>query len=454
MGWRERVAERLFGEVIEQRVREAVRVVDDKWWAQVAGQQPTTDRPWWERRDDLADVLDAWRTNPLARRIVALTTDYVVGDGIRVRSQVSNGKPQVSNFVNRFWNHPLNHMSLRLYDWCDELTRAGELFVVLSRNHADGMSYVRAIPASWIDDVEVDANDYEREIRYHQSAVSLHSSSFNEGRWWVGLAGAKPEDEQVMVHYAVNKAVGAVRGESDLAPILPWLKRYRAWLEDRARINKYKGAFLWDVAIGGADATTLRQKQAQYLRPPEPGSIIVHDEREQWRAVRPEIGADETEADGKAMRLMVAAGAGVPLHFLSEGESANRATAAEMGGPTFRHFSHRQLVFRAMLEDLVTTALERAQAIRRIERPSGRVSANPWRLSSEVPEMIKSDNKMLAESAASIVQALAVMKAQGWVDDARAVALAFKFAGEVISPEEISQIINIKSQMSNDKFEI
>jgi hypothetical protein len=245
----------------------------------------------------------------------------------------------------------------------------------------------------------------------------------------------------VMMHYAVNKPVGAVRGESDLMPILPWLKRYRAWLEDRVRINRYKGAFLWDVSIEGADTATLRSKQAQYSKPPDPGSIIVHDEKEKWTPVRPDIRADDVEPDGKALRLVIAAGAGVPLHFLSEGESATRATAAEMGGPTFRHYSHRQLVFRAILEDLMATALERAAAIGRVIRPRGGSPSNPWLLSSAVPEMIKADNKILAEAARSIVDALAVMKAQGWIDDARAIALAFKFAGEIITPDEIRDIL-------------
>jgi hypothetical protein len=436
-GWRERLAGRLFGDLIERRVQAAVKVVDDKWWDQVAGIQ-TTDRPWWEVREDLADILDAWRTNPLARRIVALTTDYVVGDGVTVTSQA----PRVASFVDTFWHHRQNHMPLRLYEWCDELTRAGELFIVLSRNPADGMSYVRAIPAARIDQIEVSADDYETELRYHE-ALPLADSQV-EGRWWTGVASALPadlEDSQVMVHYAVNRPVGALRGEGDLIPILPWLKRYKAWLEDRVRINKYKGAFLWDVAIQGADSTTLRQKQAQYGKPPEPGSIIVHDEKEQWRAVRPEVAADDAEPDGKAIRLMVAAGAGIPLHFLSEGESATRATAAEMGGPTFRHYAHRQLVFRAMLEDLVATMLDRAHAIGRISRPAGKASTNPWQLSSEVPEMIKADNKMLAEAAKAIVDALAVMKTQGWIDDQRAIALAFKFAGEIITPEEIRTIL-------------
>jgi hypothetical protein len=435
--FRERLAERLFGDVISARTQAAVKVIDDKWWLQVTG-GVVTDRPWYERKEDLTDALDAWRTNPLARRIVALTTDYVVGDGITVASEATLS---VRHFVEGFWTHRKNNMALRLYSLCDELTRAGELFIVLSRNPADGLSYVRAIPASRIDQVETDPDDYERELRYHE----LRPGSI-EGHWWLCAEGAQPGDDQVMVHYAVNRPVGAVRGEGDLVPILPWLKRYRSWLEDRVRINKYKGAFLWDVAITGADVTTLRQKQAQYSAPPEPGSILVHDEKERWVAVRPNIGADDAEPDGKVLRLVIAAGAGIPLHFLAEGESATRATAAEMGDPTFRHYRHRQLAFCSLLEDLVATALERAAAIGRIpERPRGQAGlvSKPWGLASQVPELVQKDNKSLADAAKSIVDALATMKSLGWIDDERAVALAFKFAGEIISAEEIAQILEV-----------
>jgi len=36
----------------------------------------------------------------------------------------------------------------------------------------------------------------------------------------------------VILHYAVNRPVGAKWGESDLGPLLKWLARYSSWLED------------------------------------------------------------------------------------------------------------------------------------------------------------------------------------------------------------------------------
>jgi len=163
-----------------------------------------------------------------------------------------------------------------------------------------------------------------------------------------------------MLHYAINRRVGEVRGHSDLAQIVTWLERYDTWLEDRVRINRYKGAYLWQVKIEGALPGQLEAKRAQYSRVPASGSIIVTDGHETWTAVQPSIAADDVEADGKAIRLMIAAGSGVPLHFLAEGESATRATAHEMGTATYRHFAHRQHVFSTIVEDIIRVAARRA----------------------------------------------------------------------------------------------
>jgi hypothetical protein len=331
-------------------------------------------RPWHIVRGLLLQAASACETNPLAARLISMTTDFVIGSGatLRVRpapGSVARGVPSDAGdpnaWVQAFWNHPLNHLSDRIYAWCDELSRSGELFLVLSRNPADGMSYVREIPALQIDAVETDPEDRERELRYHQLTEDV------EGRYWSAESTPLPVDkaaapegfrddpDQVMLHYAINRPVGAIRGRSDLAQILPWLERYDLWLEDRVRINRYKGAYLWHVRIDNAASGQLEAKRRQYSRVPRPGSIIISDASEHWEAVSPQINADDVAADGKAIRLMIAAGAGVPLHYLAEGDSATRATAREMGTPTLRRFAHRQFLFESILTDLIRTAARR-----------------------------------------------------------------------------------------------
>jgi len=242
MSWRERVAAAIFGDVIDSRVKAAVKVVDDKWWRQVSGAAGPQDKKWWELRDDIDDALKAWRTNPLAFRVIGLTTDYVVGRGVQVSSPVE----YVEKLIREFWQHEQNQMEERSYTWCEELSRAGEIFVVMFTNPVDGMSYVRAVPAVKVDKIETDPEDFEKELRYHE----LRGDDAIQGKWWNGWEVGKDDVTMpVMLHYAVNRAVGCVRGQGDLLPILPWLRWYREWLEDRVRVNRYKNAFLWHVHI-------------------------------------------------------------------------------------------------------------------------------------------------------------------------------------------------------------
>lgn len=361
-----RWVERRLGRQVDARVQAALKVVDDavgdrRYW-RPANDPSGLQRPWSDIRLQLERIQRVCLGNPLAQRVVGLTTDFVIGSGAELV-----GSP----WALAFWEHPLNALNLRVYRWCDELSRSGELYLVLSTNPLDRMSYVREVPAILIDEIETDPDDLERELRYHQL------TSQSEGRWWPGLgasdpvthvvspgsasAGAAPSTpDQVMLHYTINRPVGQVRGVSDLAQILTWLERYDLWLEDRVRINRYKGAYLWHVQIQNALPGQLEAKRAQYSRVPNSGSIIVSDASETWSAVQPQIGADDVEADGKALRLMIAAGAGVPLHFLAEGESATRATAREMGVATYRHYAHRQAVFEEILRDVVRTAAARA----------------------------------------------------------------------------------------------
>ena len=70
------------------------------------------------------DALTAWRKNPLAWRIIAITTDYIVGDAIRLGSPVR----RFAKFINDFWHHDKNRMDLRLEGMSDELSQGRGYF--------------------------------------------------------------------------------------------------------------------------------------------------------------------------------------------------------------------------------------------------------------------------------------------------------------------------------------
>ena len=78
-----------------------------------------------------------------------------------------------------------------------------------------------------------------------------------------------------------------------------------------------------------------------------------------WSAIHPRLESGDAEKDGLALKKMISAGAGMPLHFLAEPESATRTTAEEAGGPTYRHFEQRQGHFVWMMKDILRVVLNR-----------------------------------------------------------------------------------------------
>lgn len=396
MSWRRAIAGRLFGDAWAWRAEEAES--DLGWHAIGLGSERETSLA--EQQEALASSDDAYRHNPLAFRIVELGVDFVLGQGVALRC----ADPAAEEWLRGWWDHPLNNLSLRQFDLCRELSLAGEAFVTLHTSPLDGLTYLRLVPARLIDRIETNPEDLEDEWRYHQADVGL------EGRWWT---------REEMRHYAVNRLAGTVRGQGDLVTLLPWLRRYKDWLTDRVRLNKHRQAFLFDVTLEGADRRTLIARQTELAVPPEPGSVLVHNEKESWRAVRPEVGAAESAADGLALRLMIAAGSGFPLHFLGEAEEANLATAKEMAVPTFRRLERRQRYFGWLLVDLARECLRRSRQF----------DVDGLEIRAEFEPLSVEDGERAARAAASAAGALKVAREMGWLDDAEARALFGRFVG-------------------------
>lgn len=442
VGLRERIVERLFGDIVASKVKEqaaAISVrVDDKRRGWDGLQPGPADRPWHERAEDLLDALEAWRKNFLIRRIVTLTRTYVVGNGIAISSKV----PEVDEFVREFWQHRQNRMPGRLGPMCDELTRAGEMYVVLHTNRVDGMSYVRFVPASRIREIETAENDYEIELRYGE----MRDDSI-ELKWWngpghrhaFGRARGGPGGRllPLMLHFTVNKPIGATRGEGDLGPVLPWALRYSEWLKDRVRLNRQRTRQgVLDVAIADDSVVEAKRQQLRTSNPIESG-IYVHGPGETVTMHSLNIGAQDAGEDGKLLRLANATGANVALHYLGEGESVNYATAKEMGEPTARFFTDRQGEFCGMLVELVTSAYRRKVAMGRAVMPVG----EDLELRVMTTEVARADNLALAQAARNMSAALKILSEHGWVDAATAARLAFKFAGEAMSEQEIVEML-------------
>jgi hypothetical protein len=379
---------------------------------------------------------EAYNANPLASAIIEITTSFVLGKGLVITARDA----QVQQILMNFWHDPSNHMDDRIYALCTELSLYGEQFIRFFVNKYDGRVQIRQIDPSLIDQIETDPEDIETPLRFHRRPIGPSATlpgtipvvaptdNYNpDGIWYT--AGSE------VMQFTINKVSNAKRGKSDLATLLPWLRRYKDWLTDRVRINKYKSAFLWDVQLSGADRKTIERKRAEYSYPPEPGSVIIHNEAEKWSAVKPEINANDAFNDGRAIKLMVAVGAQLPEHYLSDGDGPTKATAAEMSLPTILKFQRRQYIMRNMLRAILDRVVQEAMQAHRLppDVDSG--------YDITFPEIEVSDNQEMAMAMQYLTEALATAKQQGWISDETCMRLLFHFADEDIDiHEELARI--------------
>jgi len=390
------------------------------------------DRYPYDLTEVLEQSLEAWRVNPIARRIVSLTTQYVVGSGISVTCKHT----RTGDFINSFWANPLNRMDTRVMEWCDELSRTGNLFILVSTDPA-GMSYVRAVPATSIERIEARPNDIEQPVRFYPKPT-IDEPDPSPWRAYIlpwedeaSSLASSPTGDTFMLHYAINRPVGGQWGEPDLAPLLKWISRYASWLEDRARLNRYRNSFLFVVkAAFSSEAQRIARQQQLNLTPPAPGSILVTNENEEWTVLAPSLESADANTDGLALKKMISAGAGVPLHFLAEPESSTRTTAEAAGGPTFRHYEQRQNFFMWMLRDVLRVVVERRSMVDRRVHTDADIEVTGADISAR-------DNAALSIAAASIIPVLEKLRDRALIDDTEMLRLVYRFCGESVDAEEV-----------------
>ena len=433
MNWLQRIGNWVDGITRRELARvEAVPVgrPNDGLTVLASGPMGANDRDYGDMQAQYGDALDAWRKNPQARRIIDITTDHVLGDGFRPQAS-----GQLGRFIDQFWRHRQNRMDMRLPAIVDELSRAGDVFLAMFRNAADGMSYVRPIPKSQIIKIEVADNDWETEIAYHE-----RQGPGEPPRVWLSPmhpdAGAA---DAVMLHYAINRPVGALWGEGDLATIIPWLLRYSRMLEDRVRLNWAARMFHWFVKVPRSAVAATRAKYQ--ANTPQPGAIIVHDDQEEWDMKTPNLAITPAVNDLQALRMMIAVGAGQPPHWHGDSMDVNLATATAMERAATRHLKRRQQEVADFVIDLCYVAYSRAHALGMARRAPDRDA-----ITIALPDLSRDDNVMLAQAGGELAAAFnGLQSAIGSGSRSlkeRALRLFFQFMAEPIDDKEVTAMLD------------
>ena len=154
--------------------------------------------------------------------------------------------------------------------------------------------------------------------------------------------------------FQLNKMSTGVRGRPDMLPLIDWLDRFDQLFFDGAEHVGLLNKVVWDLKIEGGralsdDLETNLRYQATIIQALNPNSVYAHNEKATLEPKVPDMKTPQLETLLRQLRVFIAGGARIPEHWLAEGGYTNRATAAEMGEPTFRMLIRRQEFVRQML---------------------------------------------------------------------------------------------------------
>jgi hypothetical protein len=425
------------------------------------------------RMQDLA--LHLYDRNPLGKRILELTKDFVVGEGI----EVDSSDEAVKEEIDRFWSDGQNDMPARCHAITMELGLYGEQGLTAFVNESSGAVRVTSIdprniksviPAPGNPDIafaiciQGSVGQDDRYLKVIREDDDPTSATYGE------LIGATPGEtfklgERTVEFYqppglpggsrlagccfvAVNKVQAALRGRSDLLPIADFLDLYDRLVFDEAERMSFLRAFVWDVTVkGNADAADLQRRAAEAGVPP-PGSVKFHNESEIWQAISPSLGAQDSQTTADLILSLIATGAGLPKTWLSGTLDVNRATAQELDQPAIKHLGTRQEVVITFLRRVVRFALDTAARAGAIKRPA---DGEQWDFTISAPEMSNRDMGKAASALQTTVQALGMADLNGWIDDEtaqQAVVLGLGQLGLEVNLEEMQK--RIEEQKAED----
>jgi hypothetical protein len=289
------------------------------------------------------DYLDAHRKsweaatfNPIAKRIVKIVPQFVLGRGVKGATNEPKHQAAWDDFFKR------NRMRSRCKQSLKELLIFGEIFWRFF-DSKKGL-IVRSVDPSTIWDIVTDEDDIEAVKYYHQQYTRFDLSP---------LPGRMPIPSTLVIrqipadqidHYKINSTSSEKRGRSELFPILGYLLRFKEFVNDRILLNKLRATFALDVSVEGGPAE-VNAAEAQFAEPPGPAAVLVHNKAIEVEFKNASANANDAMTDADTILKVIAVGAGISENFLGVSRQQTRAGALINTEPDVKNFEdHQELI--------------------------------------------------------------------------------------------------------------
>lgn len=409
-----------------------------------------------QRMRDMALYL--WESNLLGNRLIELPLAYILAEGVSLRCKDDDNQ----QLLKKFWRDPINNMDLKIIKKVRELALYGEQCYPTFVNEISGHVRLGYLDPGLIETVVIDPDNPEQPI----GIVTVKDKKGVARRYRVIVNGSEEVfslrtqairetfTDGEAFYFTINDLSNGKRGRSDLLAQIDWLDGYDQFLFGELDRSNFLRSFLWDVTLTGATPEEVK-KRASEITAPNPGSVRVHNDGEKWNAVTPSLQASDSEGAARLFRNHVLGGSTVPEHWFGGGGNVNRATAGEMGDPTFKMFSMRQKFLKYMLESIGFYVLRQAELAAGRGEPDAEDEA--FTVEAEFPELTTSDTSKYAQALQQVIAGAAVAVSNKFITLETAVrlinAIAGRFGVEIDAKDELKSVLEeVSKKQEADAF--
>lgn len=443
MGFWSNLGERLFATAIERQVQERLpAAVSDQismiGWRKLTG-APTRELPMMDQARALEVAYWLWKTNPMGKWIIEVTTAFVAAKGLPFTCK----NDQVKEVLTDFWNDPVNRMDMHWENFVRELGIYGEQCWPIFTAEQTGRVRLGYVDPAYIQEVLPDPHNVKIKVGL---TVGSHDGSCVPRRLRIvlddeneaflsreGRALRESFSDGECFFFTVNALTNEMRGTSDLFTIADHLDAYEQFLFDSAEKYAQFNAFFYDITVEGADDKKLQEERERY-QPPKTGGAFIHNEKVKTEAVAPELKAADAEKAARLHRNHFLSALGIPEHWAGGGGDVNRATAAEMDAPARKMIEARQEKVKNMLEVMFDCAIARALKARYLV---GVPEDELYSYEVQTPEISDKDVAKLSTMLGQTAAALTAAETNGWIskeEAAKAFAYFLAFVGYEYDP--------------------
>ncbi len=378
---------------VQENLADLEIALDDVGWREMHN---LANNAWNWKRPSLKKMMDLSRRmylkNPLMRRSVNVMGLYVWAQGVKIKAD----DPLVQEVMNDFFDHPKNMAvltSVPAWEARDnEQSITGNTFLALWYSEETGGCRVRVLPVDQIDWIVTDPEDskcpwyykrvwsdgdgiktkYYPDINYNPDEKPDTLSDGNPVQW-----------DAPVYHLKTGGLADMLFGMPELYSVFDWLISYRGLLENWATIIKAYSRMAMKLTglAGKKGIAAAKNKMNTAITQGNLRDTNAPNNTAGWMAMSggadisaiKTAGATTSAEEGRPLKLMIAAGAGLPETFYGDSDVGNQATSTTLDRPTELKMVARQKMWMTVIQAIVDfLMLKSAQA------KSGKLNKAGW----------------------------------------------------------------------------